>query len=371
MYTITAQKGDDEVVVHGRVDPNARIKDGKLTEYINTSPMFSYTIYPNNPGYDMMEDMLTKVEVYDRKASESIFVGRIYSTSDVMSGDGVIYKTITCEGELAYLCDTVQPYRHFIQGRVLQEAIDVILDTHNQKVDDGRKISPYGGALTVLPEEYEAEYITTFDMVKELCELCGYEFRITYSGGTRYLEVKKQFGAQSGTDIALSVNLKSLQREVKANDIVTRFYPLGAINPNTGRRLTIATSGGYLENAALKAVYGVVEGCKVYDIAPTEWGDGTAVYAASNKLKAAGQKDYNKMIGLLTSFKLEAVDLSLINGDYSDLRMYNTHRVITKLQGIDDTVRITGRTLYLDEPQNPTLTFGVKQTTLTGMLAGR
>jgi phage minor structural protein len=318
----------------------------------------------------MMETMLTTIAVVDRKAGENIFIGRIYSVSDVMSGDGVIYKSVACEGELAYLCDTVQPSRKFTVGTLLNTALTTLLNEHNSKVEDGRKIYA-SAAATALPEEYEGGYISTFEMAKALCELCGHEFRLTYYNGKRYLETAEEFSVKSDTDIALSVNLKSLQREVKAKDIVTRFYPLG-INKDSGGYFTIAAKNQglpYLTNTELASIYGVTEAAKVYRDITID--DASTIQAGAARLKKAGQKDYDKMIGLLTSFKLEAVDLSLINGDYSDLRMYNTHRVITKLQGIDDTVRITGRTLYLDEPQNPTLTFGVKQTTLTGMLAGR
>jgi hypothetical protein len=373
MYIITATLDGTDTIIHGRLDPNARIGSGKLTENVNTIPKFCFSIYPNNPGYSMIESMKTLVESYDRKNEETLFKGRVYSVSDIMDADGMVYKTVTCEGELAYLCDTIQQPRKFDgQPCQLSEIVPGILSTHNSKVDSARTIYP-GNISGVFTGGYANGYISTFNMITDVCDLAGCEFRLRTDNGTRYLDIAPTFGENSDTEIALSSNLISLQKTVEAKDIVTRFYPVGAVNPSStaGERLKIAPEP-YIENTTLKNLYGIVEASKIYDdIAPTDWSSGGAIGEARNRLYAAGLKDYNQMIGLLTSFTVNALDLSLINGNYDDLRMYNTYRVNTRLQGIDDEVRVTGRVLSLDEPQNPQLTFGVKQQTLTSIIAGR
>ncbi len=374
MYRITATLDGTDTVIHGRLDPNAQIGSGKLTENVNTIPKFCFSIFPNNPGYSMIESMKTLVESYDRKNEETLFKGRVYSVSDIMDADGMVYKTVTCEGELAYLCDTIQQSRKFDgQPCQLSEIVPGILSTHNSKVDSARKIYP-GNISGVFTGGYANGYISTFNMITDVCDLAGCEFRLRTDNGNRYLDIAPTFGEHSDTEIALSRNLRSLQKTVEAKDIVTRFYPVGAVNPSStvGERLRLAGSEPYIENTTLKNLYGIVEASKIYDdIAPTDWSSGGAIGEAQSRLYAAGLKDYNQMIGLLTSFTVNALDLSLINGDYDDLRMYNTYRVITRLQGIDDEVRVTGRVLSLDDPQNPQLTFGVKPQTLTSMIAGR
>lgn len=381
MYKITATYGGVSTVIHGRLDPNARVSGGKLTEQINTIPTFSFTIYPNNPGYDMIESMKTLIEVYDRKTDELLFRGRVYSVSDIMTPDGMTYKTVTCEGELAYLCDTVQPKRSYSGSPyLLVSAIPEILAAHNSKLPGTDKDIEAGrivGGIT----EFTGEYMNTFDMIKKLCEdstedaKLSLEFRLVYRNGRRELDVQPQFGQRSSTVIRLGRNLKSLQRTTEAKDIVSRIYPYGAQHPVSGARLGI--SGGYVENAEIKSRYGIIEAVRIYDsIEPDDgtdnpWQHSAAVAAAQSRLVTAAERELMTMVSATKSFTINALDLSLISGSYDDLRLYNTYRVVTELQGIDEEVRITGRVLSLDEPQNPQLTFGVKQQTLTSMIAGR
>lgn len=374
MYKITASYDGTDTVIHGRLDPNARVSGAVLKEAVNVIPTFSFTIYPNNPGYEMMQDMLTGISVRDRRTGETIFKGRVYSVSDMMDATGQIYKNVTCEGELSYLCDTIQPPRRFSgMPYQLSEALPTLLSEHNSHVGSSKQIQ-LGNISGGFADVYEGEYKSTFEMVKAVCEMAGCEFRLRHSNGVRYLDAAPSLGTVSDTEIVFAVNLRSLQKTEQTNDIVTRFYPLGAANPGTGNRLTIQQINGgkkYIQNDDLYSKYGIIEASKIYDIAPTDWADISAVTAAINKLFMAGNKDYEKMTAVLTSFSIEALDLSLINGDYDSLRIYNTYRVRTKLQGIDEEVRLTGRTLELDNPQNPTLTFGQKQTTLTSMIAGQ
>lgn len=367
MYKITAKYNGTQKVIHGRVDPNARIKGGKLTEQENTIPIFSFVIYPNNPGFNLMKEMLTDIVVYDRKADENIFAGRVYSTQNVMTDSGVVYKQVTCEGDLAVLCDTFQPPRAYTsQPTPMTTVMDDIISTHNGKVDSSRQVRD--NVIGAVPP-YSGEYITTFEMVKQVCEASKSAFWMErVDGGAKRLYVRPReiLIELSDTEIVLGKNLRSLQQNIEAKDIVTRFTPLGAVNPTDGTRLT----AGYISNPNLENIYGVVEAVKIYDIAPSEW-TGAAIIDARNRLYTEGEKDMKKMTAMLTSFSIKALDLSLINGDYDSLKLFTRYRVRNRLQGINEELELTGRVLELDEPQNPTLTFGQKQSTLTSLVAGK
>lgn len=375
MYRITATYDGNDTVIHGRLDPNARVSGAVLKEAVNVIPTFSFTIYPNNPGYEMMQDMLTGISVRDCRTGETIFKGRVYSVSDMMDATGQIYKNVTCEGELSYLCDTIQPPKVYTsQPTSLSTALSAILSAHNTRVgsSSGKRIQ--AGNITGGFEPYETDYTDTFSLVKDICELAGNEFALRYDNGIRYLDSKPSLGVLSDTVIKFGDNLRSLQRAVETKDIVTRLYPLGAVSPNDGRRLTLSEIQPFVTNPDSDIVhkYGVAEAVKIYDnIVPEDWSATSSINAARDRLYAAALHDLKKMNTVFVSFSIEALDLSLINGDYDSLRIYNTYRVRTKLQGIDEEVRLTGRTLELDNPQNPMLTFGQKQTTLTSMIAGQ
>lgn len=371
MYKITATYNGTRKVIHGRVDPYARVKGGRLTEQEDTIPIFSFVIYPNNPGFNMMKEMLTDIEVYDRKADEIIFSGRVYSTSNVMTDSGVVYKQVTCEGDLAALCDTWQPPRTYTsQPTPMTTVMDDIISTHNGKVDSSRQVQDnVNGAVP----PYSGEYITTFEMVKQVCEVSKSAFWMERVNGAKrlYVRPRENVVELSDTEIVLGKNLKSLQQNIEAKDIVTRFTPLGAVNPTDGTRLTINSVTPYISTPDLENIYGVVEAVKIYDIAPTNWQSTAAISDAMNRLYVEGEKDMKKMTAMLTSFSIKALDLSLINGGYDSLKLFTKYRVRNRLQGINEELELTGRVLELDEPQNPTLTFGQKQTTLTGLLAGK
>lgn len=372
MYRITAEQGNSSTVIHGRTDRNARVIGGWLKEYVNEIPMFDFRIYPNNPGYEMTEPALSHITMSQRSTGEDIFIGRIYSVRDIMDENGMIYRSVTCEGELAYLQDIVVGEQSFSSGTLLSVAVERVLNAYNNGLPSGSgKAIVFGGGGNdaALTEAIKTDYMTAFELIAKLCDLCSCEFRLEYIGGTRYLMLSRQFGSQVNTDIALSINLRSLERTVELPSLITRFVPLGNKNSN-GTRLTIASVNGsngiYLKNTDLISRYGIIDGYKYYDI---DWSE--QVTGAATKLKNAGQRDFDKILAREISFKLGVLDLSVINGSYDELRLYNRHRVITKLQGIDDTVRITGRELPIDEPQNTVLQFGVRQQTLSDMLAGK
>lgn len=377
MYKITATYNGTQKVIHGRVDPNARVKGGRLTEQENTIPILSFTIYPNNPGFNMMKERLTDIKVYDRKADKIIFSGWVYSTLNIMTDSGVVYKQVTCEGDLAILCDTFQPPRAYTsQPTPMTTVMDDIITTHNGKVDSSRQVQD--NVIGAVPP-YEGEYITTFEMVKQVCEVSKSAFWMErVNGGAKrlYVRPRQNLVELSDTEIVLGQNLKSLQQNIEVKDIVTRFTPLGAVNPTTGSRLTINffspyATPSYISDPKLESIYGVVEAVKIYDIAPTNWQSNTAISDAINRLYTEGEKDMKKITATLTSFSVKALDLSLINGGYDSLKLFTKYRVRNRLQGINEELELTGRVLELDEPQNPTLTFGQKQTTLTGLLAGK
>ena len=365
---ILTYDGTDAIIHGSKIDQNAFIKDGELREYVNAIPTFSFKVFPNNPGYSSIENMLSTLTVSNFNQTDTIFDGRVCSIANVMTKNGLIYKNVTCEGELAYLKDIIIESYSVNTGTLLSSALSELMNQYNSKAAADKQFN-VSSDNTGVPAYYSVTYKTAFDIVKDLCDMCEFEYRVSKINGIRYLEASSQFGQRSNTDIALSVNLRSLQKENKVNDIVTRFYPLG-INKENDTYFTIAPYAQgrtYLSDSNLYNKYGLIEASKVYDDITIS--SSSEMVAGARKLYARARKDYSQMVGLLTSFTLSALDLSLINGDYNDLKLYNTHRVVTKLQSIDEEVRITGRVLKLDDPQNPALTFGVKQATLTSMVA--
>lgn len=365
MYTVTIDNGGTITAINEDTVKNtpARIKGGRISEEINSIPSFSFTIYPNNPGYDLLEGLYTKIKVYNTKTQKYDFEGRVLTVSDSMDASGLICKSVVCEGLLGHLCDSVQPYaeNHNVSVRTF---LGYLLSAHNSQSD----FKVYAGAVTVKDSNDSLyryrNYETTLEDIKsKLIDTLGGEIQLRYNAdeGKYYLDYLDQIGAKSTTNIELSVNLKSITREVDPTSVITRLYPLGAKESDSERRLTIASVNGnktYIDNDSLIAKYGVISGAQTWDdvtLASNLLVKGKAFLAAQNKA--------------LKKYQITALDLSLIKLDFEQFALGNTHRIKNPLMGIDEDLRIIGRVIDLDSPQNSSLTFGDKFETLTNLTA--
>lgn len=365
MYTVTIDNGGTITTINEDTVKNtsARIKGGRISEEINSIPSFSFTIYPNNPGYDLLEGLYTKIKVYNSKTQKYDFEGRVLTVSDSMDASGLICKSVVCEGLLGHLCDSVQPYaeNHNVSVRTF---LGYLLSAHNSQSD----FKVYAGAVTVKDSNDSLyryrNYETTLEDIKsKLIDTLGGEIQLRYNSdeGKYYLDYLDQIGTKSTTNIELSVNLKSITREVDPTSVITRLYPLGAKESDSERRLTIASVNGnktYIDNDSLIAKYGVISGAQTWDdvtLASNLLVKGKAFLAAQNKA--------------LKKYQITALDLSLIKLDFEQFALGNTHRVKNPLMGIDEDLRIIGRVIDLDSPQNSSLTFGDKFETLTNLTA--
>lgn len=363
MYIVTIDNDGVKTVISSDKENTLKIKNGQIAEEINAIPSFSFTIYPNNPGYNLLEGMYTTVTVYNSKTGKNDFEGRVLTVSDSMDANGLICKSVVCEGKLGYLCDSIQPYaeNHNVSVRTF---LGYMLTAHNNQSDF--KICT--GAVTVQDSNDSLyryrNYETTLEDIKsKLIDKLGGEIQLRYNvdEDKYYLDYLEQIGAPSSTAIELAVNLKSITREIDPTSIITRLYPLGAKESDSERRLTIASVNSnktYIENDELIARYGVISGVQTWDdvtVASNLLAKGRAFLAAQNKA--------------LKKYQITALDLSLIKLDFEQFTVGNTHRVKNPLMGIDEDLRIIGRKIDLDNPQNSSLTFGDKFETLTNLTA--
>ena len=363
MYIVTIDNDGVKTVISSDKENTLKIKNGQIAEEINAIPSFSFTIYPNNQGYNLLEGMYTTVTVYNSKTGKNDFEGRVLTVSDSMDANGLICKSVVCEGKLGYLCDSIQPYaeNHNVSVRTF---LGYMLTAHNNQSD----FKIYTGAVTVQDSNDSLyryrNYETTLEDIKsKLIDKLGGEIQLRYNvdEDKYYLDYLEQIGAPSSTAIELAVNLKSITREIDPTSIITRLYPLGAKESDSERRLTIASVNSnktYIENDELIARYGVISGVQTWDdvtVASNLLAKGRAFLAAQNKA--------------LKKYQITALDLSLIKLDFEQFTVGNTHRVKNPLMGIDEDLRIIGRKIDLDNPQNSSLTFGDKFETLTNLTA--
>lgn len=362
MHTVTITNGAEKTTIHS--DNLDRISGGKIVKAVNAVDSFTFTIYPDNAGYDKLKPLTTLVTVTDDSTGKDVFIGRVLKCPDSMNEQGLICKSVTCEGRLGWLYDSVQPYVEYKMVGV-RTVLASFISKHNAQVGDDKHISV--GQVTVTGENnytYSVNWVSTMDAISEqLVGKFGGEIQLRDQGGKVYIDYLEHIGHGTDTKIELAVNLKTISREVDETSVITRLYPLGAKQTDSEKRLTIGSVNGgkdYIEDSALVAKYGVISGTQTWD---------DVTQASILKTKATTfLKSANKA---KKQYKITAVDLSTIDMNFEQFELGCWYRVVNPLMGIDEDLRIIGITINLDSPEQSELTFGDKFETMTGFMTAK
>lgn len=160
MYSIYA---DDVCIYHdGSPLESVRAVSPKLTLSDSAAGSLTITIPPTNAGYSTIERLNTEIRVL-REGTE-IWCGRVISeTSDFWKN-----RKLTCEGELAFLNDTMQPQAEF-HHVTPKQFLEAIIAVHNSKVEE-RKQFTVGNVTVTDPNDsiYRyTNYNTTLDCIND------------------------------------------------------------------------------------------------------------------------------------------------------------------------------------------------------------
>lgn len=362
MHTVTITNGAEKTTIHS--DNLDRISGGKVVKAVNAVDSFTFTIYPDNAGYNKLKPLTTSVTVTDDSTGKDVFIGRVLKCPDSMNEQGLICKTVTCEGRLGWLYDSVQPYAEYkVVG--IRTVLASFISKHNAQVGSDKQMSV--GQVTVTAENnytYSVNWVSTMDAISEqLVGKFGGEIQLRDQDGKVYIDYLEHIGHGTDTKIELAVNLKTISREVDETSVITRLYPLGAKLTDSEKRLTIGSVNGgkdYIEDSALVAKYGVISGTQTWD---------DVTQASVLKTKATAHlKSANKA---KKQYKITAVDLSTIDMNFEQFELGCWYRVVNPLMGIDEDLRIVGITINLDSPEQSELTFGDKFETMTGFMTAK
>lgn len=362
-YRVTITNGSQSEILHSYRPRDPKISQAKITEAVNEIPSFSFRILPDNPAYNAVEAGVSTAVVTDLDRGATLFEGRCLSVSDGMSTAGLFAKTAVFEGELGYLCDSVQPEGEVSQGTINRGVLSDIIAEHNAQ--SSQKFALGNVEMAGFPEGSAYDWGVTFDTLRALfADTLGGEIRLRKSGGTRYIDYAAEFATEKDMPIYCGGNMRDITCTADVSGLITRLYPLGAVRQSTGTRLTIIPSGmaggkSYIERADLVAKYGVRSGAATYDV----HGDGDTLVRGSTTLYRRGMNTLNAVAIGQRQYKISALDVS------AGYELYGVHRVVNKIMGIDEQLRIIGRTLDLDAPHNSTLTFGSKAATLSDAVA--
>ncbi|MDD7391191.1 MAG: phage tail protein [Lachnospiraceae bacterium] len=329
----------------------------KLTMELNKAGCMEFILPPDNVMYDQVKKLKSIIIVYQEQ--DEIFRGRVLHDEK----DFYKRKNTYCEGDLAFLIDSVQrPYS--FQGDI-PELFTQFITNHNSQVEQEKQFEV--GEITVTdPNHYinreDSGYTSTLESITgKLIDTHGGYIRPRLADGKRYLDYISDYGRISSQTIQFGVNLLDISEYINAEDIFTCLIPLGAEQQDdegdSAGRLTISSVNDgkdYIEDADAIALFG-----RIWKV--QEWDDVTL----PDNLLTKGRAFLKSGIEMAVSLTIKAVDLHLIDVDTERIRLGDLVRVISIPHGIDRLFLCSKIVLDLVNPDQTEYTFGVTFSTMT------
>lgn len=372
MYQITIANGTERQILHSD-DPNStqRIIAGKFKEYVGITPSMTLTISPQNACYDMLHDRCTDVELKNTETGEIEFEGYLLKSPESMTSKGLLQKKLTLEGFLGYLNDSVQDYHNYTdQDAQPAQFLQAVLDYHNAVTEERKHIylgmvnAGQGGSKTTA-------YRSTLAEIKEnLINRFGGELRVRRGADGRllldYLTAATN-GSTADTIVMLGHNLRSLSIESDTANIITRLMPLGAqlsdsgdsaerltitgaVDPDDGHTYTVP----YIDDTEAIARYGVIVGTAEFDD-----------ITVKENLVSRGKEYLAENNRVRKHYAASVLDIS----GKGRIRCGDTYRFRNRLMGLDENLRLLGRTVDILKPYTPEVEIGDKTAKITSVTA--
>lgn len=344
MYTVYA----DGAAIHNPAtdDPTRLVYNATLTQQANMADSFEFTIYPSNPEAANIHKLSTTVEVY--QDSDLLFRGRPIQSKEGWNKQ----QTITCEGGLAFLNDTIiRPYNYTgsVSGYLQQ-----LISSHNSQVPAAKQFTVRTVTVTDPNNTIvrsNTDYTTTMQEIQEkLVNNLGGYLVPEYTGGQWYLDYLASSNAATSQKITLAKNLIDFLREQNAENIATALIPLGAVDDETGQRITIKSVNSgldYIVDQTAAATYGLIYTTEIWD---------DVTVPANLKMKAQARlSDY---AALIPTIQLTAVDLSITDQNIEPIRLLDTVTVEDDQHAASGQFLVTQRVYNLSDPAADKVTFG-------------
>lgn len=328
-------------------DSDRVVSGATLTEAVNCASKLEFTIYPNNALYgELIITTLSVVEAYD--GDELIFRGRPLTGVT----EWINQIKVTCESDFAMLNDTiVRPYE--FSGSPAQ-AISALLEQHNAQVPTDKQFTLRRCTVTD-PNNYisrsSSEYPTTMAELQDklIGSLGGYIY-VARVNGVNYIDWLAVPEGASTQTIELTKNLLTFSRTNDGSGLITGLIPLGAVDEQTGERITIKSVNDgvdYVQDDDAVDAYGLILGVQTWD----------DVTLPSNLLTKA-QAALQDILAPTFSMELTAADLSQMDADIEAFRFLHFVTVIDEFHQASGVYLISGKTTVFDNPAQNTIRIG-------------
>ena len=341
---------DDVLLYHSKLE-NLVLFNPSVELEVNKTGSFTFTIPSDHPYYALIHKMKSIITVY--QDDFLLFRGRVLDDEIGWHNE----KAVTCEGEMAFLLDSIM--RPYDFSGSIPEYLAVLLESHNSQVDAEKRFV-LGNVTVTDPNDYivrsNIDYADTWtEMQDKLLGLLGGYLQIRHEAGVHYLDYLQDFTLLAPQTIAFGKNLLDLKRIRKGADIATAVIPLGAKlkdaeGKDTDERLTIEKVNDgldYIVDEDAKAQYGLIVKTIIFD----------DVTEAANLL-TKGKAHLAGLVKLPETIELTAADMATLGQDITSFHIGTKVRVESKPHGINQLFTVSKLSIKLLDPASNHLTLG-------------
>lgn len=341
---------DKHLLYHTRMG-SLMIHNPSLELEVNKTGSFVFTVQHDHPYYDTIRKLKSIITVY--QDDFLLFRGRVLNEEVGWHNE----KTVSCEGELAFLIDSIQRPYDFTGS--ITDFLSMLITSHNAQVDAEKQFTL--GKVTVTdPNDYivrsDIEYTSTWDVIqKKLLDLLGGYIIVRHEDGKHYLDYLSSITVLSPQKITFGKNLLDLKRVRKGEDIATVIIPLGAKlkdeeGKDTDKRLTIESVNGgldYVQDVDAVTQFGRIVKTVIFD----------DVTEAQNLL-TKGNAQLADSVKQMESIELTAADLAATGQDIASFHIATMVDAESDPHGLKQRFLVSKLSLKLHEPGANKMTLG-------------
>lgn len=384
MYEIYA----NELLIHSDITPLESVKAINPVLHMADSAAGSLdlSLPPINTGYsqEVVKRMATDIIV--KCDNEEIWRGRIIQDYFDFWNN----RRITCEGELAFLNDSIQPpHRYLSTETTIESFLYSLIDIHNAQVGANRRFEK--GMVTVTDGDQQEDsdaiyrftnYETTLECINDkLVERLKGHLRIRHQDGKRYLDYISDDTLGTNTQvIRFGINLIDFIKNIDMTELATAIVPRGnrldleesdpkyieglepyltveslgekqetITNPDGTTRTEVwhDANSMFVKNPTAVDNFGWVP--VVIDWSNVS--DANTLY--SKAVKYLKDEQYEK-----TTLEIKAIDLKYLSDINEPIKYLSKLRCISEPHGMDHTFIVSAMDLDLSNPGNSIYTLG-------------
>ena len=345
----------DNFVLHDAQMEDLKVIGAKCDLEVNKTGSLTFSIPPTHPYYYDVKKHTSVIKLL--RNDEILFVGRVLNDEI----DFYNIKNVECEGELAYLLDSIQRRKEYhLDGgseNVIKTYLSDLITIHNEQMSDKRKQFTIGEVTVSDPNNYlyrVSSYENTLGAINDkLIDSYGGYILTRHSADTTYIDYVSEYSGTCEQTIEFGKNIVDMTRYIKGEDIFTALIPLGVVSETDNqKRLTIDNISDQTSGTIVK------KGDYVYDSEAVktwgwiwrveEWDDVTVDTNLFRKAKEVLSANVSETFLI----DLTAIDLNLLDVNIDSIKLGNKIHCISLPHATNQLMFVKSMSIDIDNPDN-------------------